>query len=71
MYYKGCYAEFDGEFLKIGNSNIERVIQIYNNYPINKEVTDKVNGKTYTTPLKTLLFNLMQQRQIQHFHIVS
>lgn len=60
MYYNGCYAEFDGEFLKIGNSKIERVIQIYNNCPINKEVTDKVNGKTYTTPLKTLLFNLSE-----------
>ena len=60
MYYNGCYAEFDGEFLKIGNSKIERVIQIYNNYPTNKEVTDKVNGKTYTTPLKTLLFNLSE-----------
>ncbi len=57
MYHNGCYAEFDGEFLKIGNSKIERVIQIYNNFPINKEVTDKVNGKTYTTPFKILLIN--------------
>lgn len=57
MYYQGCYAEFDGEFLKIGNSKIERVIQIYNNFPTNKEVTDKVNNKTYTTPFKMLLIN--------------
>ena len=58
MYHNGCYAEFDGEFLKIGNSKIERVIQIYKNYPTNKEVTDKVNGKTYTTPFKILLSSL-------------
>ena len=30
MYHNGCYAEFDGEYLKIGNSKIERVIQIFN-----------------------------------------
>ena len=57
MYYQDCYALFDGEFLKIGNSKIERVIQIYNNYPINKEVTDKVNDKTYTSETKSLIIN--------------
>lgn len=60
MYHNGCYAEFDGEYLKIGNSKIERVIQIFNNYPINKEVTDKVNGKIYYSNFKNLLFNLSE-----------
>ena len=58
MYYQGCYAEFDGKYLKIGNSKIERVIEIFNNYPVGGSTTDKVNGKIYKSNFKTLLFNL-------------
>ncbi len=57
MNYKDCYVDFDGQYLKIGNNKVERVIEIYKNYPIHNKFVDKVNGKTYSTNLKILLIN--------------
>ncbi|MDY3927838.1 MAG: alpha-galactosidase [Clostridia bacterium] len=58
--YKDCYAEFDERIFTIGNSCIERKIELMENIPVSRQTVSKKDNKLWSGKSSTAMFNTVK-----------